>query len=74
MALENLYRLIFSREDAISLRFSCIFILAAKVSDFRLKTLIKVSKQRRDLVAAKKWCVSVVFIRYYVALVWISCK
>ena len=74
MALENLYRLIFSREGAISLKFNCILILAAKVSDFRLKTLIKVSKQRRDLVATKKWCVSVVFIRDYVGLVWISCK
>lgn len=74
MALENLYRLVFSHEGAISLRFNCILILAAKVSDFRLKTLIKVSKQRRDLVAAKKWCVSVVFIHDYVAFVWVPCK
>ena len=74
MALKNLYRLIFSREVAISLRFSCILILAAKVSDFRLKTLIKVSKKRRDLAAAKKWCVSVIFIRNYVALVLVPCK
>jgi len=72
MALEYLHRFILSCKYAIRLRLSLILVLAVKVSDFRLKTLIQVSKQRSDWVATKNWRHAVVFIIYYAVLVRVS--